>query len=334
MNIQGIFDTINNDYSDLVFITDTNVYDLYKSYFQNSRVIVFHSSEEEKNLDTVNFIYNELLNYQVSRNTVLVGVGGGIVTDIVGFVASTYLRGVKFGFVPTTLLCMVDASIGGKNGVNYNNYKNIIGTINEPEFIYYSVDFLDTLPERELHSAFGEILKYAIGFDKKLFEVLNKYTYQELIQNDKVLDEVIDNCIKIKKEIVSKDLKESGERKKLNLGHTIGHAIEKYTHDIVHGEAVGIGLYAMTFYSGAENHIELPEVSDILKLLEKYDLAYFKKYDYNTLLKNSIDNIIVDKKRSNSNTIDIVIISKIGKCEIERVEINKYKKLIQSIFLY
>ena len=334
MNIQEIFDKINNDYSDLVFITDTNVYNIYKSFFTNSKVIVFHSSESEKTLSTVDFIYRELLNYQVSRNTVLVGVGGGIVSDIVGFVASTYLRGLRFGFVPTTLLGMVDASIGGKNGVNYDGYKNIIGTINEPEFIYWSIDFLNSLPERELHSAFGEILKYAIGFDKDLFDLLNKYTYKEIVKDDNALSEVIIKCINIKNGIVSKDLKEIGERKRLNLGHTIGHAIEKYTHDIVHGEAVGIGLYVMTFYSGCDNFIELPEVSDILKLLEKYDLAHFKKYDYKTLLKNSIDNIIADKKRSDSDTIEIVVISKIGRCEIERVEINKYKKLIQSIFLY
>ena len=334
MGIEEIFDKIFTDYSDIVFITDTNVHNLYKSYFKDSKVIVFHSSESEKNLNTVDFIYRELLNYQVSRNTVLIGVGGGIVTDIVGFVASTYLRGLRFGFVPTTLLAMVDASIGGKNGVNYDGYKNIIGTINEPEFIYWSIDFLDTLPERELHSAFGEILKYAIGFDKELFDLLNKYTYEEIVKDDNALSEVIVKCIRIKDDIVSKDLKAVCGRKKLNLGHTIGHAIEKYTHDIVHGEAVGIGLYVMTFYSGCENFIELPEVSDILKLLEKYDLAYFKKYDYKTLLKNSINNIIADKKRNNSDTIDIVVISKIGKCEIERVEINKYKKLIQSIFLY
>ena len=333
MSIEQIFTYIKSKYKDLVFITDNNVYKIYHDYF-NDNVIVFNAGEDNKNLDTVNFIYEKLMEFSVSKNTMIIGVGGGIVTDITGYVASTYLRGLKFGFVSTTLLGMVDASIGGKNGVNYKNYKNIIGTINQPEFVYWSVDFLNSLPEKELHAGFGEILKYAIGFDKELFTILYNSSYEEIVKDDNLLIYIIEKCIDIKNKIVSDDLKENGVRRKLNLGHTLAHAIEKYTHKIIHGEAVGIGLYAMIFYSGVIGKIELPELSDMLKLLERYDLAFFNKYDYKEIFKNSIDNIECDKKKTDLNTIDIVVISGIGECEIKSEDIDEFKKKIQSIFLY
>ena len=150
----------------LVIITDYNV---YKYYLKDTKydIIYFEGGENYKTLDTVNFIYDELILKKATRNTLLVGFGGGIVTDITGYVASTYLRGVEFIFVSTTLLGMVDAAIGGKNGVNFQCFKNLIGTFSKPKEIYYSIDFLDTLPEKELHAGFGEILKYAIGLDEE-----------------------------------------------------------------------------------------------------------------------------------------------------------------------
>jgi len=334
MTIENLFLDIKEEYGDIVFITDDNIYKLYNYLFKDNKIIVIPPGEDNKDLNTVISIYDQLIEYEVSKNTMIVGVGGGIVTDITGFVATTYLRGVRFGFVSTTLLGIVDASIGGKNGVNFYNYKNIIGTIKKPEFIYWNIDFLKTLPERELHAGFGEILKYAIGFDKELFDILLKFSYNELINDKEAFYSVINRCIEIKKKIITQDLQEKNIRRKLNLGHTIAHAIEKHTHEIVHGEAVGIGLYVMAFYSGTENKIELPILSDILKLLKKYDLSYENKYDYKELLRDCIDNIKCDKKKTDSKTIDIVVITDYGKCDIESIDIDVFKKTLKEIFLY
>jgi len=334
LSIDDIFyriDELSKD-NKVIIITDSNVNYLYlkdKSY----NIIVFEPGEDNKNLDTIQYIYSRLQELNADRNTILIGFGGGIVTDITGYVASTYMRGLKFIYVSTTLLGMVDASIGGKNGVNFKDYKNIIGTFNLPEHIYYSINFLNTLPNKELHAGFGEILKYAIGFDYTLFNILFNSSYEEIIKDDYKLKQIIDKCIHIKELVITEDFKENKLRKKLNLGHTIAHAIEKYTHNIVHGEAVGIGLYVIAFYSSLENNVDFKELIEILKLLEKYDLAYFAKYDYKEILRNCIDYISMDKKKE-ENSIDIITINGIGKSEIKTVDIDKFKKSIKQLFLY
>ena len=231
--IQEIFKELEETFKDIVYITDSNVYKYYSNYFNDNKTIVVKAGEKSKSIETINAIYSELLEMNANRNTIIIGAGGGIITDITGFVASTYMRGVKFGFISTSLLGMVDASIGGKNGINFNGYKNIIGTISQPLFIYWSIDFLDTLPQEEIENGFGEIVKYAIGFDNHLFDLL--YSYNIINDKHKLL-EVIKICQHIKQDIVYLDEKEHNIRKKLNLGHTIAHAIEKFTNNsISHG---------------------------------------------------------------------------------------------------
>ena len=157
--IQEIFKELEETFKDIVYITDSNVYKYYSNYFNDDKTIIVKAGEKSKSIETISAIYSELLEMNANRNTVIIGVGGGIVTDITGFVASTYMRGVKFGFISTSLLGMVDASIGGKNGINFNGYKNIIGTISQPLFIYWSIDFLDTLPQKEIEN--GLIKSYS-----------------------------------------------------------------------------------------------------------------------------------------------------------------------------
>lgn len=314
-SIPDIFKSIESSYSNVLYLTDAVVYTFYKDYFPIEKTIIIPAGEQFKDLDVINIILKEMIKKNASRKTFLVGVGGGVVTDMTGLVASLYMRGIKFGFVSTTLLGMVDASIGGKNGVNLDGYKNIIGTFNQPEFIYWSEDFLDTLPKEEIHNGFGEILKYAIGFNKILFDVLYLDDEDYIISNKALIKRIIETCQKIKQDIVYIDEKESGPRKKLNLGHTLAHAIEKETHNrIAHGHAVGLGLHFITEYSLMNNYIDGVIYSKISEVLEKYG---FKKD--NELIAKSLDHIIHDKK-ANGDTIDLVVLKGIGECNILKTE--------------
>lgn len=292
-------------------ITDDNVYSHYKKYIDDYDHFIIQNGEDYKTQDTVNMIYSYLLSRGYNRNSFIVGIGGGIVTDITGYVASTYMRGVKFGFIPTTLLAMVDASIGGKNGVNFNNYKNIIGCFNHPDFIYICTDFLNTLPKREYNAGIGEILKYAVGFSASLCDDLNNDTID--------IDSIISKCILIKTDIVYQDDHESGIRKKLNLGHTIAHAIEKYTHKYMHGEAVYIGLCFMLEYARKNGDIDINDYNKLSSIIKRYQIC---NIDIN---KNDfMEYIAKDKKTGDDNTIDIIVPSGIGICGIKRIDINTF----------
>lgn len=199
-----------------------------------------HASEEEKTFATVERLVAELLALEADRSTMLVGVGGGIVTDITGFVAAIYKRGVPFGLVPTTLLAQVDAAIGGKNGVNFDRFKNMVGTFREPAFVYIDTDFLKTLPERALRCGAAEMLKTFLLADARAYETAVA-VFSGPHPAD-VPDTLVRRAGEIKLGIVEQDPEDHGDRQLLNLGHTFGHAIEKCTSQYAHGEAVAIGI--------------------------------------------------------------------------------------------
>lgn len=321
MTIQGIFknaDLIAG--KDAVYITDTNVYSFYKDCFNEKRTIVIEAGEKSKDWSTISYIVDQLLINNASRKTFLVGVGGGVVTDITGFVASIYMRGIDFGFISTSLLGMVDASIGGKNGIDFGGYKNMIGTFRMPAFVYYSVDFLDTLPKEEMRNGFGEILKYGIGFSKTLFMKLYNTSFDELIQDKLALAACISQCVSIKEKIVKFDMLEESQRKHLNLGHTFAHAIERYTdYKMPHGMAVGKGLWAITEYSYSNNYINKDEHDKIVELLNNYGFV-----DANT--KSLVDiskNYIEHDKKSDKDFIDLIVLDTIGVCSTAKVKIQE-----------
>jgi len=202
---------------------------------EDAPVIWIDASEEGKTLSTVEKIVGELIALQADRDVFLLGIGGGITTDITGFVASIYKRGVSFGLVPTTLLAMVDASVGGKNGVNFDGFKNILGCFNEPDFIFICPKLADTLPDREFRCGVVEMIKTFIIADAQCYELAVKDCRSNLLQ-------LVVRCVEIKSAIVARDPYDEGERRLLNLGHTFAHAIEKCTDRYKHGEAVSIGL--------------------------------------------------------------------------------------------
>ena len=203
-------------------------------------VVWIHASESDKTLATVERIVSELLALEADRDTMLLGVGGGITTDITGFVAAVYKRGLPFGFVPTTLLSQVDAAIGGKNGVNFDRYKNMVGTFRQPEFVYIDTDLLQTLPRRELLCGAAEMLKTFLLADAKAYE--EAVAHFSGPEPEKVPQWMVRRAGEIKCDFVEQDPEDHGVRKLLNLGHTFGHAIEKCSTQYEHGEAVAIGI--------------------------------------------------------------------------------------------
>ncbi|MDR1671507.1 MAG: 3-dehydroquinate synthase, partial [Alistipes sp.] len=231
----------------IVAITDPNIAAIYGDVIRahTGSQIVIPTGEEHKTLETIEFVHRRLIDLGADRRTYIVGWGGGIVTDVAGFAASTYLRGVEFGFVATSLLGQVDASVGGKNGVNVGGYKNMAGLFNQPDFVVCDTGTLSTLPPREFRAGLAEMIKAGVTGDPELFAILEKHSPEALLAEPELLGRAILAAIRVKAGIVEADETEKDERRKLNLGHTIAHAVEKLTREFNHGEAVGIGLVAI-----------------------------------------------------------------------------------------
>ncbi|MDI9338421.1 MAG: 3-dehydroquinate synthase [Alphaproteobacteria bacterium] len=315
------FSEILNTYpkNNTVIITDKNVFKLHKHTFRGFKVIVIAAGEKYKQQKTVDTILESLLNFGVDRQGFIVGVGGGVITDITGYVASVYLRGIGFGFFPTSLLGMVDAAIGGKNGVDLGIYKNIIGTIKQPQFIAYDINFLKTLPQLEWINGFAEIIKHGLIANLNLIKKLEQYDLNYFKNNSEALIELIEMNIKIKTTITKADPFEKSIRKFLNFGHSFGHAIENLMH-IKHGIAVSIGMVKAAHIS--KILLGFKEVDRIESLIKKYLLKTSIHYN----IKDVLSVLIKDKKMIH-NKIQYVLLEKIGKPKIEVLSLQELKKL-------
>lgn len=223
------------------FVTDAAVAEAHRRLFGGAGPLTVGRGEESKTLQSVAALYDGFIERGLDRTSLVVGVGGGIVTDMAGFAAATYMRGVRFGFVPTTLLAQVDASVGGKNGVNVGGYKNMAGTFAQPEFVVCDVGLLHTLPGREFRAGLAEALKAGVIADPELFRLLETAGFETLRRDDALTEEVVRRALAVKAGIVARDECEHGERRLLNLGHTMAHAIEKCSREMNHGEAVAVG---------------------------------------------------------------------------------------------
>ncbi len=291
----------------VVVITDQEIQRLYGDFFAEFPAIILEQGEPYKTLSSVEKIIRQLLEYGADRNTFLLGVGGGIVCDITGFAASIYMRGISFGFISTTLLSQVDASIGGKNGVNFDRYKNIVGTFTQPEFVICDMEMLKTLPIREFKAGFSEIIKVAIIANHQLLKDLHQHTHLYLQHNPDKLEYAIYEALQIKASIVTQDEHEQNVRKYLNLGHTFGHAIEKLSTHYLHGEAVSIGLVmackvSLYFEESIENQQRLLEVQEILS-----NFGLPTTFDYSP--SDFIQAMMKDKKK-HGDKVQLVLPSK------------------------
>ncbi len=308
-----------------VFITDENIFTSYPEIFSGWQTIVIKPGEQFKNQQSVDSIIDQLINLHADRQTFIVGIGGGVVTDIAGFVASIYMRGVKFAFVPTSILAMVDASVGGKNGIDVGVYKNLVGTINHPEFLLYDYSFLETLPDAEWVNGFAEIIKHACIKDKEMFAYLEENSLMKFQSSLKEIAAIVKRNVDIKYNVVASDELETGERKLLNFGHTIGHAIEN-TAKLDHGHAVSIGMVAACRISEAINNFSRDETQKISGLLTKYELPVVFSSDK----EKTWDILLHDKKKSGDN-MSFIVLDAIGKASVKSISLDHLHKIFNSI---
>lgn len=264
--------------------TEKHCYPVLKPYLKTHQLISVKNGELNKTLETCNFIWQELTKHEADRNALLINLGGGVITDMGGFCAATYKRGINFINIPTTLLAQVDASVGGKTGIDFNGYKNHIGIFAEPIAVIIDTIFHKTLENRQLASGFAEMLKHGLIADKLHWDLLVKNGYETI---DIAL---IKHSVTIKEKVVKADPNEKGLRKVLNFGHTIGHAIESFalTNDIslLHGEAIGIGMIAETFISQEKGYITMEQQREIEELLRGiYTIPNIKKVSYNEIMR-------------------------------------------------
>jgi 3-dehydroquinate synthase len=310
---------------DAFIITDTTVRHYYQKDFPPFQVIEIPTGENTKNFNTVKEIYEQLLRLEADRSSFIVGIGGGVVCDIVGFVASTYLRGLQFGLVPSTLLSQVDAGVGGKNGVNLGGYKNLVGTFNQPEFVICDTNLLETLPQRELLSGFAEILKHAVIGNADLFSYLEGNREKALNLDSEVIENLIYDSLVVKTSIVNGDEKEKGERRKLNFGHTFGHAIEK-TMGISHGEAVSAGMVIASEISRKRVCLSAKDTERIEALIEQLKLPARLRVNR----KSVLDALRKDKKRK-GESLHFVLLKSIGNAVVEEIPMIELEAMANEI---
>jgi 3-dehydroquinate synthase len=335
---RGLISEIGNEITKIysgkkiAIITDSNVNSLYgkiveDSLLQNNfnvKTVVLEPGEKSKSVEVLLEVYNSLLDFGITRGDLIIALGGGVIGDLTGFAASTLLRGIPFVQIPTSLLAQIDSSIGGKVAVDLPKGKNLIGSFYHPEAVFIDPNVLTTLSKKFLHDGMAEVIKYGAIKDENLFHKLENFKDDnELLAN---IDDIIYTCCNIKKAVVEKDEKDTGDRMMLNFGHTLGHAIEKYFNfeKYTHGEAVAVGMYLITKRSEALGITKETSAEQIKSLLIKYELPYEV-----TGLDNAkiLEAIGLDKK-NDKNSINIILLNKIGDAFIKKIDNTSMKDYI------
>lgn len=309
------------NYSRFFVLTDENtakhclpVIRKYIDKLDNFDVIEINAGEESKNIDFCIGVWKMLIDFGADRQSLLINLGGGVITDLGGFAASTYKRGIDFVHIPTTLLSQVDASVGGKTGIDLENIKNIIGTFTQPKAVFIEHEFLNTLPPRQILSGLAEMLKHGLIADAGYWEKLKKSDLQHPSA------ELVYHSVEIKNKVVIEDPHEKNIRKSLNFGHTIGHAIETYSlmHDenpLTHGEAIAAGMIAEAKLSNIKaglSDAQLAEVTDTI-------MDLYPKYELNTSCYETLLGIMRKDKKNHSGNINASLLTKIGHCRIDNI---------------
>lgn len=305
-------DTVNSLYA------DTLVNSLSKSGIKSS-VFVFPHGEQSKNLTVLGEIYDFLCKESITRKDFLIALGGGVTGDITGFAAATFLRGIDFVQIPTTLLAQVDSSVGGKTAVDIAGGKNLVGAFKQPSLVICDSDTLRTLPQSELSCGMAEVIKYGMIRDRNLFELLEKHDIKDV---DSIMDKIVYTCIDIKRDVVENDEFDRGERMILNFGHTLGHAVEgwhSYT-DYTHGMGVAAGMCMIT------KRLCTPKVYErLVKCVESYGLPTSTEAPMSELLPYCSK----DKKRE-SDSINYIVCREIGRAEIKKVTVSEFAELMEG----
>jgi 3-dehydroquinate synthase len=311
------------DIKSTVLITDDNVYNAHSKRFKGWNTIILKPGEEYKVQATVDSVIEQLIEMEADRKTTLVGVGGGVITDITGYVASVYMRGLRFGFIPTSVLALVDASIGGKNGIDVGVYKNMVGIIRQPSFILHDLIFLNTLPQTEWENGFAEIIKHACIKDAAMFSELEKNSFKTYQNRKTSVCELIQRNAIIKARVVQQDEFEKNERRLLNFGHTLGHALENQ-YELLHGQAVSIGMTYACHIS--EQLTGFKQTEKVVSVLDKYGLPTYASFDK----RKVFDVLKMDKKREKKE-MNYVLLEKIGKGVVKQIELKTLEQIIDNL---
>jgi len=304
-------------YSQVLILVDRNTNDHCLPVFQSLLpdlvdydIIEVDPGEENKNIDYCIGVWKTMLDFGVERKALMINLGGGVVTDLGGFAASTFKRGIDFIQIPTTLLSQVDASVGGKTGIDLDNVKNIVGTFAQPQAVFINGRFLETLDERQLRSGFAEVIKHGLIQDRRLYEECKTLKYTA------VPTSIIYRSVQIKNQVIKEDPTEKGLRKILNFGHTIGHAIEGYSlyHDeqpLLHGEAIAIGMICEAYLS--HRYCGLPEQE--LQDITAYFSSLYPRYHYSAELYDEFIQLMRNDKKNEANNIGFALLKNIGDCQ-------------------
>ena len=334
---KGIFENIEEEISQVYknkkisIITDDNVYQIYgeklEKILENSKfeidIIKVKAGEDSKSFTALEKIYKKLLDFNLTRGDLLLAFGGGVVGDLGGFAAATYLRGIDYIQVPTTLLAQIDSSIGGKVGINLQEGKNLVGNFHHPKKVIIDPDFLKTLEERYIKDGLGEVIKYACIKDTQLFDKLMaiKNTSQ-LFDN---IEDIIFTCCSIKQEVVEKDEKDRGGRMILNFGHTFAHGIERSTnYNYSHGEAVAVGMYNITLRSEELGFTKSGTSEKIKEILENFNIDFKLP---NIVVEGILNSIKYDKKNI-SGFINLILLEEIGSAVIKKIKSEEAKNFL------
>lgn len=321
--LSGQIETLDTSERKICIVTDSQVGPLYSEAVKEEllkvckkvTVYTIEAGEEHKTLDTVKGLYEHLILEHFERKDLLAALGGGVVGDLTGFTAATYLRGIRFVQIPTTLLAQVDSSIGGKTGVDFDSYKNMVGAFHMPSLVYMNLSVLKTLPDRQFASGMAEILKHGL--------IRNKAYYKWLLENQEAIEKreyeallpMIEESCKIKRAVVEADPTEQGERALLNFGHTIGHAVEKLKDfQLLHGECVAIGIAAAGWISVKRGLIEKEDLEEILRGLQKFSLPV----GTDGLEAGKVVEITRSDKKMEAGSIKFVLLRKIGEAFVDK----------------
>lgn len=305
----------------LCIVTETNVADYYLEEVKNIlegecadlQVYIFQEGEASKNLSTVDNLYQFLITHEFDRKDMLLALGGGVTGDLTGFAAATYLRGIDFVQIPTSLLAQVDSSIGGKTGVDYHAYKNMVGAFYMPKLVYINVNTVKTLSERQYHSGLGEVIKHGLIRDKAYFEWLQENKEAVAKREDAALAHMIEGSCQIKRAVVEEDPKEHGVRATLNFGHTLGHSIEKLMNfSLTHGECVAIGSLLAADISCKRGYISEQENEEIKQMYHYFD---FPVLPGNLMAEDIVKETRHDKKMEHGK-IKFILLNKVGEAAI------------------
>ncbi len=306
----------------ICIVTDSNVEKLYgariteisKKVSKKCVLYAFPAGEEYKNLSVVQDIYEFLIKEGFDRKDLLIALGGGVVGDLTGFCAATYLRGIDFIQIPTTLLAQVDSSIGGKTGVDFSSYKNMVGAFYMPKLVYMNLSVLKSLDDRQYYAGMAEVLKYGLIKDRIFYEWLISSMYEIFDRNPDTLEEVVKKSCQIKKMVVEKDPTEQGERALLNLGHTIGHAIEKYMDfKLVHGECVALGTVAAAYISWKKEMLSMEEYYEIRDMFVPFNLPI----SISQIEPEKVLELTKSDKKMKAGKIQFILLKKVGKAVID-----------------